>query len=300
MADSSSPSHAELDAYHRSHAFTLPAVGDTIISPLSGTCYTIWQRLNAGSFGEVFECTDEWGHSLVAKVLRPVGDVLETEARALSEIAAAGLVRSHHVVQIHDAFVYKGAFYIISQRCTRTLREMMAEPGGYTAGVWFPALAKGILHALHWVHVHGLAHCDVHAGNIFLQFLPDSILENQFACFFQLGDFGLTRPLQNMDPTGTFLVSLRPPEAIDPAEYGPLDHRADIYQAGLLFLSFLSGEELVFTREQILAGDPRALAEALRTPAADAIAAMLRRHANWRPLTAREAWLQINKALRTQ
>ncbi len=300
MSDTRPSILAELDAYHRNHAYTLPSVGETIVSPLSGTAYTIWQRLDGGNFGEVFDCTDDWGHSLVAKIVKPLGDFAETETKALSEVAAAALVRSPHVVQIHDTFVYKGAFYIVSERCTKTLRDMMRGEKDYHAGVWFRALAKGVLHALHWVHMHELVHCDVHAGNVFLNFLPDAIVDDQSACKFQLGDFGQTRPTQNIEPAGTFLASLRPPEAFNATEFGPLDHRIDLYQAGLLFLNFLSGQEFVFTRVEILEGGPRAMAEGLPHPAASIISAMLRRHSTWRPLTARHAWLEIDQTTRAQ
>ena len=69
------------------------------------------------------------------------------------------------------------------------------------------------------------------------------------------------RLIEAMDPHGTFLESIRPPEAYDAAEYGPIDHRADVYQAGLLFLCFLDGQRYRFSRVEILAGRPRQLAE---------------------------------------
>lgn len=47
----------------------------------------------------------------------------------------------------------------------------------------------------------------------------------------------------------------------------------------------LCGGELVFSPDEILAGRPRDLAEALPLPVAPVIAAMLRRHSIWRPAT---------------
>ena len=84
---------------------------------------------------------------------------------------------------------------------------------------------------------------------------------------------------------------------LDLNTYGPLDHRADIYQAGLLFLSVLCGQELVFTPQEILAGQPRKLAEALPLSTAPVIAGMLRRHSIWRPATALDAWREISGLL---
>jgi serine/threonine protein kinase len=273
-----------------------------IVSAVSGIAYTIGPKFAQGSFGDVFACSDEWGHDLVAKVIRPIGDIMQTEARAADEINALALVSSPHIVHVYDAILFKGACYIISERCNLTLRQMIDRPGG-NIGLWFHPLAKAILQALHVVHTRGLAHCDVHAGNVFLRFIPDSLLPNdQMASVFKLGDFGLARPLHNMDSRGTFLDSLRPPETHDPLEYGPLDHRADVYQAGLLLLSVLNGREAVFASKEVLAGEPRKLAEALAsiTPAAAVVAKMLRRHVVDRPVTALDAWREIDRVAKAQ
>jgi serine/threonine protein kinase len=286
----------ELTLYHRNHPFTLPQPGDMIISPLTGTRYTIGAHFGHGSFGEVFLCTDEWGHDLVAKIIRPEGDVTATEESASREIAALALVRSPHIVHVHDAILFRGACYIISEECDLTLREFLASPT-LNPSLWFRPFVRHLLHALHFVHLQGLVHCDIHSGNVFLHFIPDAIApENLSASVFKLGDFGLARPIESMDPSGTFLASLRPPEAINP-EFGPLDHRSDLYQAGLLFLTFLNKEELSLTPSEILDGRPRELAEAFPHPAAPVIAKMLRRHSSMRHGSALEAWRDMDALL---
>jgi hypothetical protein len=50
---------------------------------------------------------------------------------------------------------------------------------------------------------------------------------------FKLGDFGLAKSKDALDANGVFLNAIRPPEAIRHDEFGPLDHKADIYQIGL-------------------------------------------------------------------
>ena len=294
----SPPNQIDVDSFHRNHPFTMPTAGDRIVSPLTGAMYFIGDELNRGNFGVVFDCGDEWGHSLVAKVIKPFGDFVQTEALAMSEITAAALVRSPHVVHVHDAFIHRGACYMIYERCNMSLREMIAGPTACNPRTWFPPLAKAILHALHFMHVQGLAHCDVHAGNVFLRFIPDAILPaDQSACMFQLGDFGQARPIQAIDPRGTFLNSLRPPEAINPSEFGRLDQRGDIYQAGLLFLGFLTGEELRLDPEDICSGRPRQMAEMLPMPIGSVIAKMLRRHSASRQETALDSWREMAQAL---
>jgi hypothetical protein len=57
-----------------------------------------------------------------------------------------------------------------------------------------------------------------------------------------------------------------PPEAIDPSEFGQLDHRIDIYHTGLLFLQLAYGDDLWFTAEEIKSGKPREMALVLPSP----------------------------------
>jgi hypothetical protein len=77
--------------------------------------------------------------------------------------------------------------------------------------------------------------------------------------------------------------SIRPPEAIDPTEFGPIDHRIDIYQTALLLLQFASSREIQFSRQEVLDGLPRQLALDLPAPLNFALEKALRRHAKSGP-----------------
>ncbi len=280
-----------------STSIRLPSPGNIITSTDTGISYEILGPLAVGGFSNVFLCTDDWGHQLVAKVLKPVGETKEMEARAVSEVVAAAVARSPHIVHVHDAFELNGAYYIIAEKCASTLLDMMCNPK-VTPSVWFRPLTKAVLHGVHYMYTRGLVHCDIHPGNVFLHSKPDIILfEDQSAFDFKLGDFGQTRLIGDVAPAATWNVGCVPPEVLDPDEFGPIDHRADLYQAGLLFLRFLSQEALDFDRDDILAGRPRELAEALPHPASPAIACMLRRHADARPKTALAAWHLFEQAL---
>lgn len=91
-----------------------------------------------------------------------------------------------------------------------------------------------------------------------------------------------------------------PTEILDPDQFGAPDHRVDIYQAGLLFLEFLNRGLPAIDFSDILAGHPRELAEDIVHPAGKAIAKMLRRSVEWRPLSALDAWQEIEFAMRVQ
>jgi eukaryotic-like serine/threonine-protein kinase len=286
------------DEFHRNHPFTLPGVGECVVSPLTGTAYEIGARLDEGAHGVVFLCSDEWGNDLVAKVLRPTGNnFVEIERKAVTEIAAQTLARAPHIVQIHDAFIFKGACLIVSERCHKALGPLI-EDEGFDTAIWFPAMARSVLHALHFIHVHGVAHCDIHSGNVFLHYIPDVLLPQQNAAFtFKLGDFGQARNIESMAADGTFLNCIRPPEALQPEEFGALDHRSDVYQAGLLFMNFLTREKCAFTVEEIVAGAPRERAEELPFPFNEVVARMLRRHVEYRTSTALDVWRELRPLL---
>jgi serine/threonine protein kinase len=97
-----------------------------------------------------------------------------------------------------------------------------------------------------------------------------------------------------IDATNTRALWMLPPEAMDSSEFGPLDHRIDIYHCGLLFLHLLNGRELRFTAEEIKAGQPRELALQLPPPYNFALEKALRRHVAHRTENAMELWRDLN------
>jgi serine/threonine protein kinase len=275
--------------------FNLPAAGVAITSAITGNTYTIGNVIGEGSFGIVYECVDVWRNSLVAKVLKPpLGSTNTAEANALEELTKLLVVRHPNITHVFDAFQFNGACYIISERCDRTLADMMAQQN-FSGRSWSPAVARCLLQAVHFAHVQGIAHCDIHAGNVLLRFIPDELLPLQHhAVTFKLGDFGLAKAFGALDPNGTFLEAIRPPEAINSVEFGPLDHRVDIYHVGLLLLQLQLKSPRVFLRDEILNGVPRDLALSLDAPYSFALEKALRRHVDFRTSTAIEFWRDLN------
>lgn len=270
--------------------------GLPITSEVTGNVYVVHDYLAEGAFGIVFSGSDAWENDLVIKVLKPQPGTLDV---AQKELEALIEVRHPNVVHLHDAFVLKEAICIVSSRCERTLLDFMSSRG-IQPRLWVRGLARCLFQALHFSHVRGYAHCDIHAGNVFLHSDEGEMAHGAVPAYsFKLGDFGLARRIGAMAPTGTFLDGIRPPEAIDVAEFGPLDHRADLYQAGMLLLQFLTGGGLHFTQEQILDGLPQEVAlflakeDALFVP----VARLLRRHAAVRPANALGAWVEFKAAI---
>jgi len=90
-----------------------------------------------------------------------------------------------------------------------------------------------------------------------------------------------------------------PPEFLNPTEFGAIDHRIDIYQCGLLLLAVLHGRPLALTRQQVLEGVPRQMAEALPPPFNFALSKALRRHVAYRTASAMEFWRDLNGQVKT-
>lgn len=85
-----------------------------------------------------------------------------------------------------------------------------------------------------------------------------------------------------------------PPEIVNPDEFGPIDHRIDLYHLGLVLLQLALSTKLSFTRDEILEGRPRQMALALPQPLSFAIEKTLRRHVMFRTESVLELWRDLN------
>ena len=160
---------------------------------------------------------------------------------------------------------------------------------------WFKPIARNLLQAVHFLHTNNFAHQDIHVGNIFIAFTKDELLpsEKNEAINFKLGDFGIAKFFHEISAENTLAGWMLPPEILDPYEFGTADHRIDIYHIGLLFLQLALSSRLVFTYEEILIGEPRKIAESLKTAHGDLIAKMLRRHVEHRAASVLEVWNEL-------
>ena len=92
--------------------FTPPTLGEGIISN-RGVCYIIGKELGRGSFGVVYEATDDWGNTLAAKVLLPREKPYELiQGNWLQEIKSLLTLRHPNITFIYDAFEYRDTFYL--------------------------------------------------------------------------------------------------------------------------------------------------------------------------------------------
>lgn len=276
--------------------FSPPVHGLKIISENTGNTYTISDYIDEGQFGTVYSCTDVWLNELAAKVFKPKGTYEDVKMAATLETQKLNELRHPFITHVHDAFEYEHTFYIVTEKCLLTVGKLL-KAEGFLGEVWVRPIARCLLQAVQYLHNRGYAHQDIHAGNVFTAFHRDEFSSaNNQAMTFKLGDLGIAKLAHEIDGYNTMLnPSILPPEYLDPAQFGALGYRIDIYHCGLLFLQLMLGTELEFTKEEILDGLPRQMAEQLPFPYGTAISKALRRHPADRTATAMEFWNDLTR-----
>jgi serine/threonine protein kinase len=273
-----------------------PNPGETITSELTRNTYTMGEKLGEGFFGLVFSCVDIWNNQLAVKVLKGTAPYHVIEAAAQEEFGKLVLLRHPYITYVFDAFHLGETIYIVTERCYCPLSRLFAEVKDFDGKFWIKAVARCLLQAVHYTHLNGYVHQDIHINNVFAAFARDEILDESKALHFKLGDLGVAKLFSEIDATNTRAQWMLPPEVLDTKEFGPMDDRIDIYHCGLLFLHLLNGGELKFTTEEVLAGVPRQLALQLPPPYNIALEKALRRHVAARTASAMELWQDLNSS----
>lgn len=275
--------------------FVPPSTGEMI--ECKGIRYFIGEQIGQGAFGTVFNCFDEWGNELVAKVLLPQNRPYEIIRKEwLHELQNLQQLRHPQITFIHQAFEYRNAFYIIVEKCEFTLKVLVSNPG-INGEIWVPYVSRDILNGLHYIHDHGYVHKDLHPGNVFVSLQKDPMVPHKDPVWkFKIGDLGISRLEGDIRLFNTILAPwMLPPEHLRrDREFGVIGKHVDIYHVGLLLLSLLLNQIPNFTRDEIIAGRPREIAESLPSKYAPAVARALRRHVSDRTSSAIEMWREIS------
>ncbi len=271
-----------------------PTSGEAITSELTGNTYTMGEKIGEGSFGEVYGCVDDWNNQLAAKIMKPLKSYEEVKALAVAELQKLFLLRHPCITYVFDAFEYRDTFYLITERCYCPLSDLFYQKW-FHGNLWVKAVAHSLLQAVHFTRLNELVHQDIHPGNVFATFAKDEMAPHEAGSTqFRLGDLGVAKFFSEVDAANTRAQWMLPPEAVDPVEFGPLDHRIDIYHCGLLFLQLAYSRELRFTPEETKSGKPRQMALQLPAPLNFAIEKALRRHVSKRTDSAKELWRDLN------
>ena len=275
--------------------FTPPFDGLTITSSFTGNTYTIGKKIGEGFFGEVFEATDIWRNELAVKVLKPIDTYEKVQNAATSEFGKLLHLRHPNVTFVMDAFEFNNTFYIITEKCFAPIEGLFSMQT-LTGRLWILPIARCLLQAVHFLHISGYVHQDIHSGNVFMAFHRNEMGDQSSdTVTFKLGDLGITKLSNEIDAQNTVLnANIFPPEFLDKDSFGALNRTVDIYHCGLLFLQLYLGKQLSFTEDEILAGVPRKMAEELPPPFNYAISKALRRTVSMRTQSALEFWTDLN------
>jgi len=291
-APAASPADGQQQQLDR--AVVMPEPGEQITSEATGNTYTIADRIGEGHFGIVYGCTDVWNNQLAAKVLKPLAPYETVRAKAVAEMTNLLALRHPNITYLHDAFEYRDTFYLITERCFWPLSGVMSIPN-FNGAIWALPVARCLLQAVHFLHQNTVVHQDIHSGNVFAALARDELNPTTPGSItFKLGDLGVAKLFGELDASNTRAEWMLPPEVLEPSEFGPIDHRLDIYHVGLLLLAILRGREESFSKENILAGKPRELALELPAPFSFALEKTLRRHVTYRTETAMELWRDLH------
>lgn len=287
----------ELESAQPVKQCVFPSEGEVITSLLTNNTYTIGSKIGEGNFSHVFACTDVWDNDLAVKVLKPLGTYDHVKDNAVEEFQKLVLLRHPNITYVYDAFEYRDTFYIVTERCYDSL-EGLFSIDGLQGMVWLRPIARCLLQAVHYLHINQFVHQDIHVGNIFAKFVKDEMNgANPNVIQFKLGDLGVGKFITEVSVGNIRAQWMLPPEIVNPDEFGPIDHRIDLYHLGLVFLQLALSTKLSFTREEILEGKPRQMALGLPQPLSFAIEKTLRRHVMYRTESVLELWRDLNSRM---
>lgn len=208
-----------------------------------GTC-TLEKLIGKGGMGDVYLARQERPQRRVAvKILQPVPGNRETYKQFLARFQReANLIAKLEHINIMPIYEYgeqDGLAYLVMPYITGgSLRDLLARRGSLNLFEAFTYMQQAAA-ALDYAHAQGIIHRDLKPANFLLH--ADGRLI--------MADFGIARMLEDETHpgAGTTLTStgmlVGTPEYMAPemVRGEPIDHRADIYELGIILYQMLSG-----------------------------------------------------------
>ena len=162
----------------------------------------------------------------------------ERVARFLREAKVAASVRHKNVVDILDFGVHEQAdgtpepYMIMELLEGEALDERLAR--GVIDVTDAVSIMRQVLSGLDAVHAAGIVHRDLKPANVFLT-------DDHDGCFARVLDFGISQDAAEGDVEERTVIGT--PEYMSPEQaFGdPLDHRSDLYAAGVILYEMLAG-----------------------------------------------------------
>lgn len=215
--------------------FVTPATADIGEGTLIGSHFRVVRQLGAGGMGEVYLAVNLNlpDKRYAIKVLRSDLSTVSRYAELLAgEAQKQSLLDHDNIVQLHDFFPWRDRYCLILAFVDgTTLANIIDEhPGGMPEQRALD-LMLDILKGLNYAHEHGVLHCDVKPANVLVD------REQRV----RVTDFGIAR---DMAASGQHIGVVGTPEYMSPEQIddpGKVDHRSDVYSAGIVLFEMLTG-----------------------------------------------------------
>lgn len=199
--------------------------------------YRVLEVLGRGGMGVVYRGVhDNLNRVVAVKALAPeLTQHPQFRERFFSEARTQAQLQHQNIVTIYDLLEEGGEYFIVMEFVSgKGLEEILAERGGQgLAENEALNIFSQILAALDNAHSQGVIHRDVKASNVLIGDRSQVKLMD-FGIALLIGDKRLTQSSQTIGTP----VYMSPEQILRPRE---VDHRSDIYSAGVLLYEMFSG-----------------------------------------------------------
>jgi eukaryotic-like serine/threonine-protein kinase len=200
--------------------------------------YTIERELGAGGMATVYLAHDVRHHRKVAvKVLRAELAATMGPERFSREIEVAARLQHPHILPLLDSGETGGFYYYVMPHVEgESLRERLTRHGEFPVEDAVRILIQ-VVDALAHAHHHGVVHRDIKPDNIMISGRHALVM-----------DFGVAKAVSEATGAHTLTsvgVALGTPAYMAPEQAAAdpnLDHRVDVYAAGVLGYELLTGQ----------------------------------------------------------
>ncbi len=220
---------------------------DPLVGELIDGKYRVLRRIGAGGMGAVYEGRHEAINRRVAiKVMLPhIAHDPKVKQRFLNEARIGGELGQENIVEVTDlGELPSGAPYLIMEYLQgRNLSQLIKAQGPLPLGMAVEIVGR-VLEALTAVHQAGVVHRDLKPGNVFLA--EDTSPTGRRRVVVKVLDFGISKLRASDDPELTRDgAQMGSPAFMSPEQARDTkgaDHLSDIYSAGALLYSALTGK----------------------------------------------------------
>jgi formylglycine-generating enzyme required for sulfatase activity/tRNA A-37 threonylcarbamoyl transferase component Bud32 len=258
--------------------------------------YEILSLIGEGGMGEVYLARDSVLGRMVA--LKRIKESETRDAsfsqRFLNEARIQAKLNDTNIVSLYTCFEENGIYYIAMEYAPGTTLDELIKRTGPIPEQRAMRIFRQVAAALDHAHEHGIVHRDVKPSNI--------IVDVEHGDKVKVSDFGIARLMLDghITRTGTQLGSpyyMSPEQVLAEKD---VDHRSDIFSAGIVLYEMLSGklpyqldtDSLYKIHDQILRAplpDPRHSYEFISDQIITLLNWLTRKDRNERPATLKQA-----------